>query len=321
MLARRGLLLGALAVPLAGPFLGAFAARAQQFAGTYAPQATPIGDGIWMVRGADEAIGFANGGAIANIVIMATDAGAIIVDTGPSLAYGKALDALARQLTGKQVAQNYITHLHPDHSFGNGAFPGSTIRALPETRADLVRDGTGFEDAMYRMLVGWMVGTEVVLPQGDVTSGAVTLGGRTLQLLALAGHSEGDLALLDETSGTLIAGDLVFHNRAPATPHADFAKWQAALDTLEGLDHAQLVPGHGPLDGERAAIAQTRDWLGWLEATLRSAVAQGLAMSEVANLPIPERFAGVVAARYELTRSVSHFYPRLEAEMLPRIDG
>ncbi|WP_335682320.1 hypothetical protein [Porphyrobacter sp. HT-58-2] len=44
-------------------------------------------------------------------------------------------------------------------------------------------------------------------------------------------------------------------------------------------------------------------------------------MAEAANLPIPERFAGMAAARYELTRSVSHFYPRLEAELLPRIDG
>ena len=31
-------------------------------------------------------------------------------------------------------------------------------------------------------------------------------------------------------------------------------------------------------------------------------------------------FAHVAAARYELERSVSHFYPGLEADLLPRID-
>ena len=313
MLARRGLLLGALALP--------FVARAQNFAGTYTPEATAIGDGIWMVPGADEAIGFANGGAIANSVIMATDAGAIIVDTGPSLAFGKALDALAQRITGTPVARIYITHLHPDHSFGNAAFASTGIHALPETLADLQREGTGFEDAMYRLLVGWMAGTELVLPRGDVTNGDVTFGGRSLQMLALSGHSEGDLAILDKTSGTLIAGDLVFHNRAPATPHADFAAWQASLDTLAATDHVRLVPGHGPLDTGRTAIAQTRDWIVWLEAALREAVGDGLDMSEATNMPIPARFAGMVAARYELTRSVSHFYPRLEAELLPRIGG
>jgi quinoprotein relay system zinc metallohydrolase 1 len=316
MIARRAVLLGALALPVMGPAV----LRAQGFAGTYAPEATPIGDGIWLVRGADEALGFDNGGAIANCIIMASDAGAILVDTGPSLAFGEALGALARRLTGTPVARIYITHLHPDHSFGNGAFPEAAIHALPETRAELERDGAGFSDAMYRLLHGWMAGTELVLPQGDATSGEVTFGGRRLELLALSGHAEGDLALRDIATGTLIAGDLVFHDRAPATPHADFAAWHGALDRLEAVPHRQLVPGHGPLCGDGAAIAQTRDWLTWLETSLQAAVASGLDMAEAANLPIPDRFGRMAGARYELTRSVSHFYPRLEAALLPRID-
>jgi len=312
MIARRAVLLGALAMP--------FLARAQPFAGSYAPAATRIGEGIWMVRGADEAVGVANGGAIANTVIMASDAGAIIVDTGPSLAFGKALGALAQRLTGQAAARIYITHLHPDHSFGNGAFPGATVHALPGTRAELERDGAGFSDAMYRMLHGWMAGTELVLPRGDATSGEVVFGGRRLELLGLSGHSAGDLALIDHASGTLIAGDLVFHDRAPATPHADFAAWHAALDRLAAASHRQLVPGHGPLCSDGGAIAQTRDWLRWLESALEGAVAAGLDMTEAASLPIPARFAGMAAARYELTRSVAHFYPRLEPQFLPRID-
>lgn len=318
MIARRGVLLGALALPLA---TAPFATNAQQFAGTYAPQATPIGDGIWMVRGEAAALGFANGGAIANCVIMASDAGAILIDSGPSLRFGQALGALAQQLTGRAVARLYITHLHPDHSFGNGAFPSAEIHALPGTRAELERDGSGFSDAMYRMLHGWMAGTEVILPAAAAAEGEVAVGGRRLRLLALSGHSEGDLAILDVATGTLIAGDLVFHDRAPATPHAEFAQWQAALARLEGTAHRQCVPGHGPLCRTGAAIAQTRDWLGWLETSLREAVAGGLDMAEAANLPIPERFSAMATARYELTRSVAHFYPRLEAELFPRIDG
>lgn len=313
MITRRWVLAGVLAVPVM--------ARAQGFAGTYAPEAIPIGDGIWMVPGADEALEFANGGAIANSVIMASDAGAIVVDSGPSLGFGQALAALAERLTGKPAARVYITHLHPDHSFGNGAFASAEIHALPGTRADLERDGTGFSDAMYRMLHGWMAGTELILPEAAAAEGAVTFGGRRLNLLALSGHSAGDLAIVDEASGTLIAGDLVFHNRAPATPHADLAAWHTALDRLAATAHRQCVPGHGPLDRGGIAIAQTRDWLSWLEDALREAVAGGLDMAEAANLPIPARFAGMAQTRYELTRSVSHFYPRLEAELLPLIGG
>lgn len=43
-------------------------------------------------------------------------------------------------------------------------------------------------------------------------------------------------------------------------------------------------------------------------------------MVEAGTLPIPDRFATMAAARYELQRSVSHLYPALEAELLPRVD-
>ncbi|MGX7926550.1 quinoprotein relay system zinc metallohydrolase 1 [Tsuneonella sp. HG094] len=310
---RRAAIAGALALPAA--------ARAEQYGGTYAPVAEPVADGVWLVRGADEAIGFANGGAIANGVILASDAGAILYDAGPSLGYGKALANLAEQVTGKQPAAVYLSHLHPDHAFGAGAFGAAQVHALPGTRTEIERDGSGFSDAMYRMLSGWMTGTEVILPTGDVADGPVTIGGRRLRLFALAGHSGADLALLDEATGTLIAGDLVFHDRAPATPHAHLPTWRASLSALKAIPHKALVPGHGPLDRQGRAIAQTRDWLDWLEGSLRDAVARGLDMTEAGAMPIPDRFAKMQAARYELQRSVVHFYPVLEAEMLPRVDG
>jgi quinoprotein relay system zinc metallohydrolase 1 len=312
-LRRRAFLAGALALPVV--------AHAEQYAGTYAPEATAIGDGIWLVRGADDALRFENGGAVANSVFMASDAGTILFDPGPSLKFGKALAVLAERIAGKPVALVYVSHLHPDHAFGSGAFPETAIHSLPATRRELERDGSGFSDGMYRLLSGWMTGTEVVPPQGDLAEGPAEFGGRKLELLALSGHSEGDLALVDHASGTLVAGDTVFCNRAPATPNADFAVWRTSLDRLETIPHRQLVPGHGPLDREGKAIAQTRDWLIWLEGALRCAVSSGLDMTEAGAMDIPARFAGMKAARYELQRSVSHFYPRFETELFPRIDG
>ena len=311
-LARRGLLATALALPVA--------ASAERFAGRYDPRAQRIADGIWMVRGKDGGIVFANGGAIANSAILASDGGAIVFDPGPSLQYGKALAALALKVTGKPVGRVFVSHLHPDHAFGAAAFDPGIVYALAETAHEIERDGPGFSDAMYRLLAGWMTGTEVIVPPGRVEPGPLEFGGRKFVALALQGHSMGDLALLDEATGTLLAGDLVFLDRAPATPDADPAKWRAALDTLAATPHRLLVPGHGPLDETNRGIAQTRDWLDWLETSLKDAVARGLDMSEAGALAIPPRFAAMKAARYELQRSVSHFYARLEAETLPRID-
>ena len=308
---RRALLLAGLLTPAA--------AFAEKFAGKYNPVSEQIADGLWMVRGTDEAIAFANGGAIANSAIIATDAGAVLFDPGVSREHGLALGAMAQRLTGRAVSRVYISHLHPDHAMGAAAFDPALVHALPATRAELERDGEGFSDAMYRLLADWMKGTAIVLPQGDVTEGQAQFGGRSFRLLALKGHSGGDLALLDEATGTLIAGDLVFHDRAASTPHASLPDWRASLDRLAATPHKLLLPGHGPIDRDGGAIAQTRDWLDWIDATLRDAVTRGLDMSEAGDIPIPPRFSTLKATRYELQRSVSHFYPGLEAELLPRL--
>ena len=309
---RRTCLAGLAALPLA--------ARAENFAQGYVLHPELVAEGIWILRGADEGIAFANGGAIANAAILKSDHGAILFDCGPSLAFGQALAKTAQSLTGGPVQRVFISHLHPDHAMGAAAFAPDIVAALPETTREIARDGAGFSDAMYRMLSDWMRGTNVVLPALAATPGPVTIDGRQLELYALAGHSAADLVIRDVATQTLITGDLVFNNRAPATPDANLAIWQQSLDNLAQILHKALIPGHGPLDRANTAIAQTRDWLNWLAGALDQAVAQGLDMFEAGEIAIPDRFAGVKMARYELQRSVSHFYAALEAQHLPRIE-
>jgi quinoprotein relay system zinc metallohydrolase 1 len=301
--------------------LGAAALPAAAAPLSYDIQPKQVGEGIWMIHGADAPIEMANGGAIANITILATDVGAVLVDCGPSLRYGEALKIIAEKLVGKPVARVYLTHLHPDHVYGAAAFDPRTLAATAQGAAVLKSDGPGFADGMYRLLGDWMRGTELVLPGTILSGDSEVIGGRRFGLFALSGHSPADLAIMDERTGALIAGDLVFHDRAPSTPHADLAAWRDALDRLKATPHKMVIPGHGPLDPTpSAAIDQTRDWLDWLDRTLRDAVLQGIDMAEAGNLPIPPRFASMQAARYELERSVSRFYPALEQTLLPRID-
>ncbi|MES2158906.1 MAG: quinoprotein relay system zinc metallohydrolase 1 [Pseudomonadota bacterium] len=287
----------------------------------YSIRPVAVGDGIWMVHGVDGPIEPANGGAIANITIIDTPSGVVLCDCGPSFRYARALKSVAEALTGKRVVRVYVTHLHPDHGLGTAAFDPAIVAALPGTIDALRGQGQGFADAMYRILNDWMRGTDVVLPGRAITTDRDDFGGRALRLLALSGHSGADLALLDEKTGLLIAGDLVFHDRAPSTPTANLPLWRASLDRLKALAHGGLIPGHGPFDpGSVAAIAQTRDWIDWLDSALTQAVRDGLDMVEAGELAIPARFATMAAAHYELQRSVSHLYPAIEAQLLPRID-
>ncbi len=310
---------GALGLPLSA-VLPAFDVAAAPLAYTLKPN--KIAEGTWVLEGAQEAITSENGGAIANISILDTSEGAVVIDTGPSKRYGVALEEIARQLTGKPVVRAFITHFHPDHVFGNQAF-GKGVVAAPQAVIDgLKLLGEDFASAMYYTAGDWMRGTEVVLPETVIGNETVEIGGRRLTLMVLNGHTDCDLAILDESTGAVFGGDLVFLNRAPTTPHADIAAWKTNLKKLGDASQSSshLVPGHGPVRAPALSIDQTLRWLDMLETSVRGSFERGLTQTEAFNEPLPDWTKDIALARYEYERSVMHLYPKLEAGLLPRVD-
>lgn len=287
----------------------------------YDLQPRQIATDTWLVEGSTENFAADNGGEIVNVAFIVTEAGVVLIDTGISRRYGEALRAAIGRVTARPIALVINTHHHPDHVFGNQAFADVPIASLAGTRELLAAQGAAFADNMYRLLGDWMRGTEVLLPTQTLEPGVREIGGHRLRLLALRGHTGADLAIFDETSGVLFASDLVFYQRAlttPQTPGLDV--WLADLAELERLPYTLLVPGHGPVATGREPFAQMRDYLGWLDGLLREAVAAGKDMNEAMNTPIPERFATISLTRYELVRSVSHLYPKYEAQVFRRVD-
>lgn len=287
----------------------------------YQLQPRQIAEGVWLVEGSTDNFAAENGGNIVNVGFIETAAGVVVIDTGPSRRYGEALRQRIEQVTGKPLLRVLLTHHHPDHVLGNQAFSDVPIAALPGTTRLLAEQGDAMAENMYRLVGDWMRGTEVVLPSEALEEGELEIGGRRLRLLALRGHTGADLAILDERSGVLFAGDLLFYQRALTTPNSPgLDVWLADLDRLEALPWKQIVPGHGPLATDAAPFVQMRDYLGWLDGVLRQGAEQGAEMNELIRAPIPERFAGVSLSRYELIRSVSHLYPRYERTAMVRVD-
>ena len=276
-----------------------------------------IGQDIWMIQGSTEYFSSENGGAIVNCVLVKTDAGMVIFDTGSSLRYGQALMRLANGLSGFGVAAVVNTHHHPDHFFGNQVFRDLPIYSLPETQALAGTHGDGYADNLYRLLGDWMRGTEAVPPNTSLNSSVLDIGGRRFNIIPMAGHSEADLVVLDTMTGTLIAGDIAFLDRAPTTPSADITVWKQSLDILEGIDASAIVPGHGPLDVRKASINQTRGYLTWLEKTLLDAANQGQDMVEIMGANIPVAYNKMGSLPQEFHRSIAHLYPKIEATTLP----
>ena len=289
-------------------------ARAAGF--DYHLQPRLVAPDTYVLEGRNEDFSSANGGNIVNTAFVVTGAGVLVVDTGPSRRYGEALRAAIARVTPQPVVRVLITHQHPDHFLGAQAFPPAVLEALPGTIAAIARDGEALNENMYRLNGDWMAGTEVLAPQHAVAPGDFTLGSHRFRLLALNGHTGADLALFDAGTGVLFAGDLVFHDRAPTTPHAHLQPWLAALDTLGALPLSLVVPGHGPVSRDPSPLAQTRSYLVWLQATLEKAAAAGLDMGETLALPLPPAVRSLAVAQDEYRRSVGHLFPALESAAL-----
>jgi len=287
-------------------------------ANDYRLEAQPLAEGVYAFIGRTEEFSRDNGGNIVNTGFIVGSDGVIVIDTGPSRQYGEQQRAAIARATPLPVRQVYLTHAHPDHFLGNQAYGTGLVAALPATTAAIESSGEALSANLYRLIGGWMIGTEVVVPQGTARDGPVTIAGRKLRLIGMAGHTDSDLMIYDEFTKTLFAGDLVFYQRAPTTPNANIGRWLAALDAIDQLDITTVVPGHGPVIRGRSGIEQTRVYLQWLSATLHGAADRGLDMVEVMALPIPERFRTLGAVKTEYTRSVVHLYPKFELEALPR---
>jgi glyoxylase-like metal-dependent hydrolase (beta-lactamase superfamily II) len=106
------------------------------------------------------------------------------------------------------------------------------------------------------------------------------LGGRTLLLTAWSppAHSDCDLTVLDQTTGTLYAGDLLFIHHVPVVD-GSVRGFLSVLDRLASVPAARAVPGHGQeivpwpqgLDGERRYLTTLAD-------DTRRLIAQGVPM-------------------------------------------
>jgi glyoxylase-like metal-dependent hydrolase (beta-lactamase superfamily II) len=96
------------------------------------------------------------------------------------------------------------------------------------------------------------------MAEGDV----VDLGDRRLVALHLPGHSPGCMALWDEGSGLLVAGDVIYEGGLVVDlHHSDPPRYRASLTRLLARDPALVLPGHGDAVDGAAMRRLIRAWL------------------------------------------------------------
>ena len=279
-----------------------------------------IAPGVWVFEGAVDDFSRANGCNIINTALITTGAGAIVVNTGPSRLYGVQQRQVVQQLTNEPVVQVLNLNLHPDYFFGNQAWQGMSLQALPGSITGMKAEGPAYADNLYRLCGDWMKGTESTPATAPAEPRRWRIGQRELELRRLEGHTDDDLVLIDHTARILYAGGLVFADRAPTTPHAHFDRWIASLEQIRQWhqrgEFVMVVPSHGPVHAGLKGIDQTLSWLKWTRDYMQSRSASGLDLTEVLAEPLPSGFRNWAAQPQEWHRTLTQWYPVYEKRML-----
>jgi glyoxylase-like metal-dependent hydrolase (beta-lactamase superfamily II) len=185
-------------------------------------------------------------------VIPIQDGRVALVDAGEDET-GEAIlrELSARQLGPDAVAAILLTHGHPDHTAAIGRFPRAQVMAL-EAEVPLVEGRAGSRGPVTRLFPVSPTGVRVVrvLRDGDV----VTLGGASIRVYAVPGHTAGSAAYLVDgvlfvgdsadvtTDGSLQGSPWIFSD-SQAENRASLVRLEQRL-TADGASVTAIVPAH-----------------------------------------------------------------------------
>ena len=187
----------------------------------------------------------------ANHVVLRSDAGCVVIDSG----YDKhvplmlALIASRMGLDGRPLAKLINTHCHSDHVGGNAALRrayGCTI-AVPAGEAPLI-DAWDEQALLYEYADqrAERFAVDEILEPGSTH----TWGDIEWRALAAPGHAMGALVFFNDEHRILISGDALWQNgygivMPPELDPGALPATRATLEMIATLDVRCVVPGHG----------------------------------------------------------------------------
>lgn len=277
-----------------------------------------LAPGVFVFNGVTAEQDAHNRGAISNLGFIVGSRCVAVIDTGGSPAVGAALRETVRQKTALPVCYVINTHVHPDHVLGNQAFVADKPEFVGHAKlpAALAARGRNYIASAERLMGEAGRGLELVAPARTVSGeDTLDLGGRVLRLRAWpTAHTDNDLTVLDETSGTLFAGDLLFVGHMPVVD-GKLLGWIKVNGQLAALDVKRVVSGHGDAGPAwREAFAKQGNYLQALADQTRAAIKAGRKLAQAADEVARDQVGDWELADLFHKRNVTAAYAELEWE-------
>ncbi len=237
----------------------------------------------------------------------------IVVD--PASPYEPVQRGLAELLSehvaaGRRIVSIWLTHHHGDHVGGARALaaefsvPIAAHRRTAELLAGHIDVDETIADGTVRALSG--------------------AGGRRVRAIHTPGHAPGHLCFLEETTGHLVAGDMVagIGTILVEPKDGDMAAYLASLERMKTLQPAALLPAHGPVI--RDAVAKLNAYIAhrlWREERVLAALSprDGKGLEEL----VTEVYEDVPAAVHVLAMCSleAHLIKLVEEQRAQRVSG
>jgi glyoxylase-like metal-dependent hydrolase (beta-lactamase superfamily II) len=214
----------------------------------------------------------------ANLGLVVTPEGALLIDSGASYLGAQKIAEAARKVSAQPIKWVINTGGQDHRWMGNGYFKnqGAEILAHANAQADMTARGPAHLRTNAPVLKEKLAGTEVVLPTRWLTEADTTLqwGGVTVQVVHRGGgHTPGDSMVWLPQSGVVFTGDVVYVDRILGMhPVSKTQTWAQSFAALQALKPQVVVPGHGRVTN----LAQAQKDTGALLTALRTHMGQAV---------------------------------------------
>ncbi|MDB5902956.1 MAG: fold metallo-hydrolase [Betaproteobacteria bacterium] len=257
------------------------------------PQTVAVAAGVYAVPGTGGEVSRENGGRTANAAFIVGPRGVVVVDTGASYRQGVDIIAAVGRITTQPIRLAILTHPGQEVVFGAAAFQARGVPVLAHRRAaELIaaRCETCLSNLRAALGEDAMAATRVIAPDRLIDSDeTIDVTGRRLRLIVPPWSSvPGAIAVYDESTSTLIAGNLVSINRIPDIRDADVEAWRDTLALLASMRCPRLVPGYGPIATCEDARALAR-YFSALETRVGAMLNEGVSLAALRDrIDLPE---------------------------------
>ena len=280
----------------------------------------PIADGVFAHIGDIGPRSLENEGLNANIGLVVTPAGAVLIDSGATSQSARQIHEAVKKVTLQPVKWVINTGGQDHRWLGNGYFKeqGAEIIAHANARADMQARGGDHLAGLKSILKDNAEGTVPTLPTRFIcgNDSRLELGGVVFQLEHRNGaHTPGDMMVWLPQMNVLFTGDVVYVNRLLGViPVSDTRNWLATFAVIEELDPKVIVPGHGDVTDLATARADTLAYLVALRAHMKKAVDDGADMSTAVKSFDAKPYMRLRNAAELMPGNASRAYLELERE-------